>query len=178
MYSRQAFLSPAVLSFTPKRRVLSRNASRICAKLKVEVINIGKRSGKDAVFDDQINEYVKRMRPVLSVQGRWVKAESAVENVKRHSEQGAVILLDEKGKMAKDSVHFSEIMYDALERGGSRLAIVIGDAEGLPDELLTLAERSERSKKNVQLLSLSTLTLTHKMVGWLRKSGSGGHATT
>lgn len=132
------------------------------AKLQVQVVSIGKRSGKDTVFDDQIAELVKRMRPVMEVESRWIKPGAAVQAVREMSAAVPVVLLDEAGAMPKDSVQFSSTLYELLERGGSRLSFVIGDAEGLPSELVQDA-RGGRAH-NLKLLSLGPLTFTHKMV--------------
>jgi len=100
----------------------------------------------------------------MTVETNWLKPATAVASIKSLCSESAVILLDEHGKMPRDSEHFSDIIYNALEQGGSRLAIVIGDAEGLPSELLSYAEELRRTSTAVQVLSLSPLTFTHKMV--------------
>ncbi|PXF47375.1 Ribosomal RNA large subunit methyltransferase H [Gracilariopsis chorda] len=127
------------------------------AKLKVQLITIGKRSGKDAVFDPLVAEYTKRMSNVISISERSVKRESATALVAELSKREAVMLMDEHGPMPRDSIHFSEMIFAALERGGSRLSMIVGDADGLPLSVL------EVQNSRVQKVSLSPLTFTHKM---------------
>ena len=60
----------------------------------------------------------------------------------------AVLCLSPEGKRV-DSEGFSTLLYDALDKGGSRLCLCIGPAEGFTDEL----------RGRASLLSLSDLTL-------------------
>lgn len=99
------------------------------------------------------------MSRTLTVTERTVKPDAAAATVSNMREKGSVMLLDEKGRMPRDSIHFAEIVYDALEQGGSRLGVVIGGAEGLPKDVVAIGKEN-----NVQLISLSPLTFTHKMV--------------
>jgi 23S rRNA pseudoU1915 N3-methylase RlmH len=134
------------------------------AKLRVSVLNIGRHSSKDAAFDGVVDEYVKRLRPVMDVDTRWIKPDAAVAAVLDAAQSGtAVLCLDAKGMVLRSSEHFAELLYSRLESGGSRLCFVVGDADGLPDELKPGA-LGLRSRPNVEHVSLSNLTLTHKMV--------------
>lgn len=145
-------------------RRLSAHSQRWRAKLGVTVLNVGRHSSKDAVFDDAITEYVRRMRHSLSVDVRWVKPDAAVGSVLASAKSGAsVVCLDGRGESPKSSEHFAEIVFRKLELGGSRLTFVIGDAEGLPAELVMHA-LNPAGKPKLDLLSLGPLTLTHKMV--------------
>jgi 23S rRNA pseudoU1915 N3-methylase RlmH len=128
------------------------------------VINIGRHSSKDAAFDGAVDEYVKRLRPVMDVDTRWIKPDAAVAAVLDAAQSGtAVLCLDAKGMVLRSSEHFAELLYSRLESGGSRLCFVVGDADGLPDGLKPGA-LGLRSRPNVEHVSLSNLTLTHKMV--------------
>lgn len=152
-----SFLS---VSYPPRRTFAQQKSFRTPrAKLRVDVLTLGKPNGKDAAYDVPIQEYVKRMSGSLTIHERYIKNKTAVETVSEFSRNGSVILLDEKGVLPSDSVHFSKIVFNALERGGSRLAVVIGDADGLPAEMKALSKNDR-----VQLISLSSLTFTHKMV--------------
>ncbi|KAI0559411.1 tRNA (guanine-N1-)-methyltransferase [Gracilaria domingensis] len=133
-------------------------AITVQAKLKVNLVTIGKKRGKDAVFDPLVSEYTKRMSRVISVQEKSVKREAASKMVQELSQRESVMLMDEKGSMPRDSVHFSEMVFAALEQGGSRLSIVIGDEDGLPQDV------SSTKGSRVRKVSLSPLTFTHKMV--------------
>ena len=65
---------------------------------------------------------------------------------------GSVIALDPLGKTCT-SEEFCELLFAAIERGGSRLSFIIGGAEGLPKEV----------RADAKLVSLSRLTFTHQM---------------
>lgn len=131
------------------------------ARLQIEVLTLCKRSGKDAAFDASIAELTKRMSPTLAVTSRWVKPEVSSRVVSSLADTRPVFLLDERGILPKDSRHFAQIVYKAFEQGGSRIAFVIGDADGLTDEVRALDK-----KHGVCTLSLSRLTFTHKMVSF------------
>jgi len=64
-----------------------------------------------------------------------------------------VVALDERGK-ALTSPQFSALVYDKLEAGGSRLNVVIGGADGLPEGLAAEADAT---------VSLSKMVFTHSM---------------
>jgi 23S rRNA pseudoU1915 N3-methylase RlmH len=128
------------------------------------VINIGRHSSKDAALDGAVDEYVKRLRPVMDVDTRWIKPDAAVAAVMDAAQSGAAVLcLAAKGMVLRSSEHFAELLYSRLESGGSRLRFVVGDADGLPEGLKPGA-LGLRSRPNVEHVSLSNLTLTHKMV--------------
>lgn len=129
-----------------------------------------KRSGKDSVFDASITELSKRMSPVLSVSSRWVKPEHAARTVADLARRAPVFVLDEKGGMPRDSIHFAERLYEALQEGGSRAAFVIGDAAGISKDVRDVVQASG----NARLLSLGPLTFTHKMV----RAAKGSHRVT
>jgi 23S rRNA (pseudouridine1915-N3)-methyltransferase len=147
----------------PFRKLASATRARWRAKLSVSVLNIGRHSSKDAAFDDQIAEYQRRLTPVLDLDLRWVRSGAALEAVlAAGAGGGSIVLLDGRGKAPRSSVAFSELLFDRLERGGSRLTYVIGDAEGLPSELISHA-LDPSAKPRIEMQSLSPLTLTHKM---------------
>lgn len=148
---------------TNKKRspVSTRQSSRFSlhAKYKVEIITLGKRTSKDAVYDDAIAEYVKRMRGTVSFAERHLKRDVALKNLTATHDSGAsLILLDAQGLLPRDSRDFAKRVFNALQIGRCRLTFVIGDAEGFPDEIRAF------TGSRTQALSLSTLTLTHKMV--------------
>lgn len=119
-----------------------------------------KRSGKDAIFESAIAELTKRMSPVLSVSSRWVKPEHAPRVVADLASRAPVFVLDEHGDMPRDSRHFAEMMYGALQDGGSRAAFVIGDAKGITEDV----RQTVKGNRRASLISLGPLTFTHKMV--------------
>ena len=71
--------------------------------------------------------------------------------IEKESKQ-SIICLDPNGKEF-DSLQFSKFIQDRLIKADSRLAFVIGGAEGLPLSL----------KSGYELVSLSRLTMTHQL---------------
>lgn len=100
------------------------------------------------------------MSPVLSVSSRWVKPEHARRAVADLAHRAPVFVLDEHGAMPSDSRHFADMLYGALQDGGSRVAFVIGDAEGITEEIREVV----KGNGSTRLMSLGPLTFTHKMV--------------
>ena len=131
----------------------------IRASLRVEVLTIGRRSSKDAIYDEPVIELQKRMSQTMHVSERTIQRNNAAAAVESARTHGAVVLLDEGGLLPTDSAHFSRIVFKALEQGGSRLTFVVGDADGLPSDVASM-----KKLQHVQSISLSTLTFTHKMV--------------
>lgn len=147
-----------------RRQCVRRKYICASAKLSVTVYMFGRNTSKDDVYDLEIQEYTKRLSPMMNVSCRWLKSElKGVETILDFAkDRGWVICLDESGKHLDSSFQFSNFLYNRLERGGSRLAFVVGDAEGLPQPLKDASQSN--SFHNIEALSLSPLTLTHKMV--------------
>lgn len=116
--------------------------------LKLKLISVGKT--KEEWLDSAIDEYVKRLKPILSVEFLWVKNDeqliSAVEK------ETGVICLDAAGQ-TMTSEQFSVFINKKFEDNGSRLTLIIGGAAGLPPKL-----------KQYPLISLSLMTMTHQIV--------------
>jgi len=117
--------------------------------LKVKVFTVGK--NKDKWIKDCIIEYEKRLSNTMLFEWLFfkniVQLESSVINEK------LFICLDVSGD-EYNSFKFAEAIFELFERNCSRLAFVIGDANGL----------SEKLKKNsICNISLSKLTFTHQM---------------
>lgn len=141
------------------RNVSSRTRMRPQAKFNVDILTLGKRTSKDAVYDEPIGEYTKRMRSVLHMTERHVKRDGAGRVIAAARDNGAsVMVLHAEGDLPRDSVHFGELIFKWLDLGRGKVVIVIGDADGLPDDVLHM------KGPRVNICSLSTLTLTHKMV--------------
>lgn len=116
--------------------------------LKLKLISVGKT--KEEWLDAAIDEYVKRLKPVMAIEFLWVKNdEQLIAAVEKES--GAVCL-DAAGKQMT-SEQFASFIGKSFEDNGSRLTLVIGGAEGLPPKL-----------KNYPLISLSLMTMTHQIV--------------
>jgi 23S rRNA (pseudouridine1915-N3)-methyltransferase len=103
--------------------------------------------------------YETRLRPSnVEVQTTWHKDNPGLEKgVEADISKGhTVVLLDPLGA-TKTSERFSEDLYEWLDRGGSRLSLVIGGAEGLPSGLKYPTQRPKPT-----MISLSAMTFTHQ----------------
>lgn len=117
--------------------------------LKLKIITIGKT--KEDWLDQALNEYIKRLRPILSIEFRIVKSnEQLLTSVQK---ENLCICLDPKG-VKFTSEAFASYLETKFIEGKSQLSIVIGGAEGLPEEL----------KKHPHLVSFSDMTMTHQLV--------------
>ena len=116
---------------------------------RVRIISPGKT--KESWLEEAIGIYTTRLRGTLELECVWVKDDAALL-AQVGSAPGGCIALDPLGKSVT-SEQFSELLFSALEAGGSRLSFVIGGAEGLPPEL----------RAKAQLVSLSRMTFTHQM---------------
>lgn len=116
--------------------------------LKLKLISVGKT--KEEWLDAAIDEYTKRLKPVMAIEFLWVKNdEQLIAAVEKES---GVVCLDAAGKQMT-SEQFASFIGKSFEDNGSRLTLVIGGAEGLPPKL-----------KNYPLISLSLMTMTHQIV--------------
>lgn len=116
--------------------------------IKLKIFSIGKT--KESWLEDAIQEYAKRLSPLMAIEWIWAKDNSHLIDLA--SKEPKVICLDPKGKLLS-SEQFAAFLEQSWERGGSRLAFVIGGADGLPPQL----------RENYTLLSLSPLTFTHQI---------------
>lgn len=145
------------------RRAALRTSAAPRAKYKVEIATLGRKSSKDAAFDAPIAEYVRRMRATLQLAERHVKRDAAARALAQWRDAGrAVVLLHDAGEMPAGSPAFAAWLFDALEAAHRAGGVVfcIGDADGFPEGVLELGEGTD-----VHVMSLSRLTMTHKMVG-------------
>ena len=115
----------------------------------LRILSIGKT--KEPWLEQALDEYLKRLQPVLSVEFVWAKND--LQLVGLASKESALICLDAEGKLM-NSAQFSTFILKEFEKAGSHLSLVIGGAEGLPQIL----------KGKYPLISLSPLTFTHQMV--------------
>ncbi|NGX51182.1 MAG: Ribosomal RNA large subunit methyltransferase H [Chlamydiae bacterium] len=111
---------------------------------KIKIFSPGKT--KEPWLRDALAEYEKRLRGEVSIE--WMV------NCERVQKEGAYICLDVEGEDLT-SPEFSKFLYKKFERGGSRLNIVIGGPEGVPEEL---------RKNATECISFSKLTFTHQMI--------------
>lgn len=111
--------------------------------LKIKIFSPGKT--KDEWLSTALAEYEKRLSKDLSIE--WIYGYQGLE--KEHS----YLCLDPQGE-SFTSPAFSKFLYKKFEESGSRLTIVIGESEGIPEEIKEKANR---------LISFSPLTFTHQM---------------
>lgn len=113
----------------------------------IKILLMGK--SKEPWIDSAIASYIQRLSSTLSLQEMWFKEKmQLLSQVKREKK---VLCLDPKGETLS-SLQFATRLAKWCEEGGSRLALVVGEAQGLPLEL-----------KSYPAISLSTLTFTHQM---------------
>lgn len=117
--------------------------------MKIKILSVGK--NKEKWLTDALNEYVKRLKPVISFEFLWARNDEQLI-AWSEKETPAVICLDPQGDQF-DSQEFATFLIKKLEAEGGSLAFVIGGSQGLPD-ILT---------KRFPLISLSKLTFTHQL---------------
>lgn len=116
--------------------------------LKLKILSVGKT--KEKWLDEAFGEYQKRLKPLMQIDCQWAKDSSQL--LDWALKEPYLICLDPAGRLLS-SEQFATLIEQSWDKGGSRLTIVIGGAEGLPLEL----------KQQAQLISLSPLTFTHQI---------------
>lgn len=116
---------------------------------KIKIYSVGKT--KEPWLQAALQEYEERLRSSLSFE--WILAKTS-EQLKQFLEKEEKFLCLDPFAKQFSSEEFSSFLLKSLEAGGSRLAFVIGGAEGLPPELKNRAQ---------SLLSLSKMTFTHQV---------------
>ncbi len=117
--------------------------------LRLKLFMIGR--SKEAWIDSGVAEYIRRMSSTLQMTTEWARDDAHL--VQLVAKEGRVLCLDPAG-ISMTSEALAAYLSQQFEAGGSRLAIVIGGAEGLPKEL---------SSGQYPLVSFSSLTFTHQM---------------
>jgi 23S rRNA (pseudouridine1915-N3)-methyltransferase len=116
--------------------------------IKIKLLSIGKI--KESWLEEAIQEYQKRLQSQVSFEFVWAKDDRHLMDLAK--KEGSLICLDPAGTLFT-SEKFAQFMRTQWETAGSRLTIIIGGAEGIPQELKRLGV----------LISLSPLTFTHQM---------------
>lgn len=116
---------------------------------KIKIFSIGKT--KELWLQSAIEEYIKRLKPSIAIE--WILAKNLSDLTDLLKKEKNYIALDPAGTMGS-SEEFSKFIHTTLLQGGSRLALVIGGAEGLNEAIV---------KGATHRLSLSKLTFTHQM---------------
>lgn len=115
--------------------------------LKFHLLSIGKT--KEKWLEEAFEEYTKRLKSTVQITCSWAKDDQQL--IEWASREPDCFALDPNGKLLS-SEEFSQFLVHSWEKGGSRIAAVIGGALGLPKEL-----------KQLPLISLSPLTFTHQI---------------
>lgn len=123
---------------------------------QVTLYTIGRPSSKDAPYNTVITTLTTRLAPHLTLTAPFLKPSTAAPTLRKAAALGhAVFLCDGAGRTFASSEDFSKALYRAVEDGGSRVVFVIGDADGLSEDV--------KAVKGAKLISLGGLTLTHRM---------------
>ncbi|KAF6004138.1 hypothetical protein CCYA_CCYA04G1322 [Cyanidiococcus yangmingshanensis] len=126
----------------------------IQARLHISILAEGK--SKFPWLEEGFREYEKRLSPYAQLHQLWVRdTPSLVRRTRQQRTAERVLALDASRGKSCTSEEFARLVFDELERGGSRITFVIGGATGLPEQVLSEAHH---------VLSLSSLTFTHQMV--------------
>lgn len=115
--------------------------------LKIRVLSTGKT--KEKWLEEAIQEYLKRLSPILSIEFLFFKNDHQLEA--QAAKESSLICLDPNGKLLT-SEDFASVLRSSLIKGGSRLTFVIGGPDGLTEEL-----------KKYPLISFSRMTFTHQL---------------
>lgn len=113
--------------------------------IKVKVYTVGKT--KEEWLQNALEVYESRLKSSLTLE--WILAKTDDQLKQLLEKENNFICLDPNGKQFT-SEEFSRF----LVRAGSRLAFVIGGAEGIPDEI---------KAKSKSLISFSKMTFTHQI---------------
>lgn len=115
----------------------------------IKIFTIGK--AKEPWLKDALDEYTQRLKNSLNPD--WLLAKDDDGLTRLLEKESHFICLDPRGKLL-DSPAFSKQILELLQDNKSRLSIVIGGPDGIPQPI------RQRAKK---LLSLSPLTFTHQL---------------
>jgi len=124
--------------------------------LDIKIRIVGRKNGCERWLSDAYDMYETRLQSSnINVETIWHKNnEELVKAVKTDSSKDhSVVLLDVRGN-AMTSEEFSRSLYQWLLSGGSRVAFIIGGADGLPLEL--------KQEFQSNMISLSSMTFTHQ----------------
>lgn len=116
--------------------------------IKLKILSIGKT--KEKWLNDAFNEYVKRLSASVQIESAWAKDDAQL--IEWAQKENFYLCLDPAGRLFT-SEEFAHFLIQQWEKGGARLTLIIGGAEGLPAEI----------KQKGSLISLSPLTFTHQM---------------
>ena len=124
--------------------------------LDIKIRMVGRKNGCERWLSDAYDMYETRLQSSnIYVETLWHKNNDELIKAVRldSSKDHSVVLLDAMGDQMT-SEKFSKNLYQYLNSGGSRVAFVIGGADGLPSEL--------KQEFRSNMISLSTMTFTHQ----------------
>src|SRR5437868_4850247 len=98
--------------------------------LKLKILSVGKT--KEKWLDEAFNEYVKRLQSTVQIQCSWAKDNTQL--VEWAQKESSYLSLDPSGRQFT-SEELSQFLFQQWEKGGARLTMIIGGAEGLPPEI-------------------------------------------
>lgn len=116
---------------------------------KITIFSVGKT--KESWLSEAMAEYEKRLTGLMEI--NWILVKKS-EQLPSLLEGVPFIALTPEAKQVS-SEEFSEKLHAWLEKQGSRLAFLIGGAEGIAPDLLG---------KAFATLSFSKMTFTHQMI--------------
>uniref|UniRef100_A0A0G4I1Y4 Uncharacterized protein n=1 Tax=Chromera velia CCMP2878 TaxID=1169474 RepID=A0A0G4I1Y4_9ALVE len=104
--------------------------------MRAEILAVGRKTPGREWQATALEEYQNRLSPFLDLEVVWHRDNDAlIQSLKkRQSRGGALVVLDECGA-SMGSAEFSDFFFEQMVNGGSRVAFVVGAAEGLPEEL-------------------------------------------
>ena len=117
---------------------------------KIKIFTIGKT--KESWLQEASEEYQKRIKN--SIQLDWILLKNDAQLIAALEKEDHWISLDPNGKLFS-SEEFSKHLFNQLEKNGSRINLVIGGAEGIPQSI---------RDKSKELISFSKMTFTHQIV--------------
>ncbi len=116
---------------------------------KIKIITQGKE--KKNWLLDALEEYEKRLSKDFTF--TWIFAKDDIHMSTLLDKEKSFIGLDDKGEIFNSDT-FSQFLFQALEKNGSKLTFCIGGSKGIPKKIIDKASK---------LLSLSPLTFTHQI---------------
>jgi 23S rRNA (pseudouridine1915-N3)-methyltransferase len=116
--------------------------------IRIRLLSVGKT--KESWLEEAVADYVKRLSSQVDFEFIWVKDNYQLEQ--KISKELHVILLDPQGAIMTSEA-FSQFLMKEIERGNSRIAIIIGGPEGLTPTI----------KAKFPQISLSKMTFTHQI---------------
>ncbi len=123
--------------------------------MKLKIVSVGRE--RSDPFASAVADYVTRCRKFLPVDEVVLKKDREdriAARMRKEAEKADILVaLDERGE-EYDSRQFAKIVSGWMNRGFRQVALLIGGADGLPDDVVNAAGLT---------LALSKMTLPHRM---------------